>query len=373
MPTGMVVMHWDERIGVEVLGSYPEEAEIQEKTLMQVYSQHEFSGEPGMVSLTAGAINLASYYTGPETGVYVILILTAEEDGDAFEEGLVEISRQILQNLDPETLNKLLPSLFQRLSVYPTLNEEQRMAMLYNSDVKRMILNRLREESLLAKSEIAIWLKDQYEEGWVDLESILSSLIKNNIVKTASVQGLSSDIVFLTRDLMTLRIPPLQLVKDPADRHLPQSLVGDYKTEVRNFFKNYEVSERDNIKIIDEVLLDPAVYEAYSLLREAIVTRNDLEKLKKKGVDDVDRVLKILWGNKMIAVFKDSKGTEYYSLTSDFCIKKIYPKYNLDTIREQYRAKSKNPGALTTALDIMKDEYYEMLKAKKEKAKAEEA
>ena len=89
MPTGMLVMKWDERMGVNILATYPEETEIQERTLMQVYSQHEFTGEAGLVVLSAGAIHLASYYTGPETSVYVILLLTAEEDGDAYEEGLV--------------------------------------------------------------------------------------------------------------------------------------------------------------------------------------------------------------------------------------------------------------------------------------------
>ena len=366
-------MKWDERMGVNILATYPEETEIQERTLMQVYSQHEFTGEAGLVVLSAGAIHLASYYTGPETSVYVILLLTAEEDGDAYEEGLVEISRQILTTLDPEPLKKMLPSLFQRLSIYPTLNQEQRLAMLYNSTVKRMIMERLRSECLLPKSEITIWLKDQYQEGFVDLDSIMASLVKNGLVKISSVQGISSDIVFFNRDLMVMRVPPAELIKDPAGRHLPESLVGDYKTEVRNFFLNYEVSKEDNIKVIDEVLLDPAAYACIRLMRAAIVTRNELEKLRKKGVDNVDRVLKILWENKMISVFKDEKDTEYYALQSDFKILKIYPKYNVDTIRAQYRSRTKNPNSLVRALDLMKSEYYAMLEEQKSVSKAEEA
>jgi len=53
MPLGMLIMHWDERIGVEVLGAYPEEATIPEKSLMQIYSQHEFTGEVGMDTIQA--------------------------------------------------------------------------------------------------------------------------------------------------------------------------------------------------------------------------------------------------------------------------------------------------------------------------------
>ncbi len=370
MPMGMLIMHWDERVGINVLGAYPEEVEIQEKTLMQIYSQHEFSGDAGLVSLFAGASNLTSYYTGPETGVYIILILTSDEDGDVYEEGLVETSRQILTNIDSDTLKQLLPSLFQRLSVYPTLNEEQKYAMIYSSEVKRMILDRLREESVVPKSEIGIWLKDQYEEGFVDLDSIINSMVKNGFATITSVQGFSTEMVFLTLDLMVMRVPPINIIKDPTGRHLPESLKKDYMVEVTNFFENYLIAKEDNIQVIEEVILDPAVYETVKLLREAVVTRNDLEKLKKKGVDNVDRVLKALWQNKMIAVLKDMKGTEYYCLTSDFYIGTVYPKYNVNTIRDQYRLRSKNPQALIRALEIMKSQYYTYFESQKNEKKA---
>ncbi|WP_371805855.1 hypothetical protein [Candidatus Lokiarchaeum ossiferum] len=372
MPTGLVIMHWDERVGVEVLGAYPEEVVIQEKTLMQLYSQHEFTGEAGMVSLTAGAVNLASYYTGPESAVYVILILTAEEDGDVYEEGLAEITRQILMNLESDSLNSILPPLFQRLSVYPTLTEEQRYGMLLNSDVKRMLLNRLREETAISKSEISIWMKDQYREGFVDVENLLAGMVKLGLVKIASVKGLSSDLVFLTEDIMVLRTPPVELIKDPVDHHLPASLKDSYIKEVRNFFELYVPSEADNLAIIDKVLLDPACYEVIKLMREAMVTRNDLEKLRKKGVDDVDRVLKAMWETKMIAVFQDDKNNEYFCLTSDFFIERFYPRYNIDNIRQQYRTRSQNPNALLKALDMMKDEYYAQAKLKKAATKKKE-
>ncbi len=367
MPSGLVVMHWDERMGVEVIGAYPEEATVQEKTLMQLYSQHEFTGEAGLVSIAAGAVNLASYYTGPESAIYVILILSMEEDGDVYEEGLSDITRQILMNLESDSLNAILPPLFQRLSVYPTLKEEQRYGMFINSEIKRMILDRLREECVISKSEIVIWLKDQYKEGFVDIENILNAMVKLGIAKIASVKGMSSDLVFLSEDIMALRVPPAELIKDPVDRHLPESLVGEYTSEIRNYFKHYTPSVRDNIEIIEKVLLDPACYEVLKLMREAIVTRNDLEKLRKKGVDDVDRVLKSFWETKMVAVFKDDKGTEYFCLTCDFYIDKFYPRYLVDTIRNQYRSRAQNSKVLVKALELMKEEYFIYMKSNKAK------
>ncbi|TFH29967.1 MAG: hypothetical protein E4G98_02930 [Promethearchaeota archaeon] len=373
MPTGMVIMRWDERVGVEIVGAYPSEVTIQEKTLMQLYSQHEFTGEAGLVSITAGAINLASYYTGPESSVYLILLLTAEEDGDVYEEILAEVSRQIVTNLDTGSLTALLPPLFQRLSVFPTLTPEQRLCMDYNSEIKRLVLQSLREEAAVSKSEIAIWLKDQYREGFVDVENVLTGMVKGGLAKISSVKGLSSDMVFMGQALMMLRVPPKQLIMDPVDHHLPESLKSDYIREVRAFFETYKPSDTDNLQIIDQIMLDPQCYEVLKLLREAMVTRNDLEKLRKKGVEDLDVVLRKFWENKMVAVFQDDKNNEYYCLVSDFTIRKYFPKHQLDTIREQYRSKVQNTNVLVKALALMKEEYFSMEKSRKKSVVAENA
>lgn len=72
----------------------------------------------------------------------------------------------------------------------------------------------------------------------------------------------------------------------------------------------------------------------------------------------MDQVLKIMWENKMIAVFQDTNGNEYYCLTCDFKLEPIYPEYLVDTIRKQYREKSQNEQVLLMALDTLKDQYY---------------
>jgi len=95
------------------------------------------------------------------------------------------------------------------------------------------------------------------------------------------------------------------------------------------------------------------------------VTRNDLEKLRKKGVEDLDEVLKRLWETKMIAIFQDDKNNEYFCLICDFFIERYFPRFILDSVRNQYRDKIQNTGVLVKALDLMKEEYYALVKAKK--------
>ncbi|MFW9938255.1 MAG: hypothetical protein ACFFD5_11450 [Candidatus Thorarchaeota archaeon] len=366
MPVGLVVMRWDERVGTEILAKYPEEINVTDKTLMQVYSTHEYSGESGMISLMVGSLNIASYYTGPEKGYYILLLLNLDDDPDAYEGGLADTSRIILQNLDDDKYLAMVPSLFRRLSVYPTLNDEQRLAMTYQDEIKRMIINRLRDEGVVSKSELMVWLKDKYKQGFVDLDGVLIELIKREIIKEASVKGMPSELIFLTNDIMILRVPPVQLLKDPADRGLPVQLAEDYRTETKKYFQNYKPSEQDNLRIID-VIINPQVYETLRLLRTAIVTKNDLEKLKKKGVDDIDEVLRMLWESQMIQVFQDDRGNEYYALFTDLYIDLIFPKYLLNIIKAEYEKKSKADQVLVEYLNVLENTYMSLKSSAKSK------
>ncbi|MFX0023473.1 MAG: hypothetical protein ACFE9S_14200 [Candidatus Hermodarchaeota archaeon] len=364
MPIGLVVMRWNERVGTEIMNKYPDEMEITDKTLMQIYSTHEYSGESGLISLMIGSLNIASYYTGPENEYYVILLLNVDEDPDSYEEGLVDVSRVILQNLNDDAYFKMIPSLFQRLSVYPTLNTEQKLAFTYSDEVKRMIIDRLRVDGAVSKSEITIWLKDQYKQGFLNIDADIMELIKREIIKQVSVKGMPSELLFLIKDIVCMRVPPVKLVKDPLDRGLPSTLVDNYKIEVRKFFQNYHPTEADNLRVLD-VLTNPQVYETLRLLRTTIVTRNDLEKLKKRGVDDLDNALKMLWETQIIQIFRDENENEYYALLSDFYIDLIFPKYLMNVIKEKYEKKSKAEPVLIEYLTILEDNYVNMKSRKK--------
>ncbi len=357
MPIGLIMMRWDIKVSTEILAKYPEQLIISEETLMQIYAAHEYTGEPGMISLLVGPLNIASYYTGREKPLYIILLLNLDEDADAYEGGLSDISRVIFQNFEDNEYLKMIPFLFQRLSTYPHLNEEQSLGITYLDSVNRIIIDRLREEGVITKSELKIWLKDKYREGFFDVDAILMELIKKDIIKETSVKGMPSELIFLINDILMIRRPPIKLLKNPIERGLPEKFVEEYNVAVRNFFKNYRPSEKDNLKIVDEVIADPQVYEILKLLRISIVTKNVLEKLRKKGVEDIDEGLKKLWNNQMIHVFQDTKGIEYYALLADFHNSLFYPKYMLKMIVHQYEVKSKSSGVLIEYLNVLYDNY----------------
>ncbi|MFW9879221.1 MAG: hypothetical protein ACFFG0_39580, partial [Candidatus Thorarchaeota archaeon] len=304
-----------------------------------------------------GPLNIASYYTGREKPLYIILLLNLDEDADTYEGGLSDITRVIFQNYEDNAYLEMIPFLFQRLSTYPHLNEEQSLAITYLDGVNRLIINRLREEGVITKSELKIWLKDRYRDGFFDVDAILMELIKKDIIKEASVKGMPSELILLINDLFMIRKPPINLLKNSSERGLPEKFGEEYKVAVRKFFQKYRPSDDDNLKILDEVIADPQVYEILKLLRISIVTKNVLEKLRKKGVDDIDSGLKKLWDNQMIHVFQDTKGNEYYALLTDFYNSLIYPKYMVKTIIHQYGVKSKSTGVLIEYLNVLDDTY----------------
>jgi len=287
--------------------------------------------------------------------------LNLDDDPDVYEPGIADIARIILENIDDDSYLRLIPSLFQCLSVYPSLSEEEILLYHYQNGVKRTIINILREDGIISRSELMIWLKDKYTESFFDIESILMDLIKMEIIKVGSIKGLPSELIFFTNDLFTLRVPPTILLDDPLNRGLPSQFVKKYQEKVREFFQNYNPTEEDNIKIVN-LLINPQVYETLRLLRTAIVTRRDLEKLKKKGVYDINRVLKLLWDNKMIKVFNDKMNNEYYALLTDIYVDLIFPKYVLSAVKTAYEQRSRVKKVLFEYLQILEDAYFELKK-----------
>ncbi|MHA1933449.1 MAG: hypothetical protein ACW96X_12970, partial [Promethearchaeota archaeon] len=185
-PIGLVVMKWDERIGTEILAKYPEEALVSEKTLMQIYSTHEYSGDKGIITLSAGILNIISYYSGPETNYYLLLILNLDDDPDLYEGGMADTLRILIENIEDDTYKQLMPSLFRRLSLFPSLSDEEVLTHSYQDEIKHMIIDNLREICLISKSELVVWLKDKFVEGFIDLDATLAEMLKKEFIKQVS-------------------------------------------------------------------------------------------------------------------------------------------------------------------------------------------
>ncbi len=362
MPIGIIFMKWNELAGNEVLAKYPDDIDINNRTLMQVFNTHEYIGERGMISLMVGQTNIASYYTGPNSNYCILILLSLGEDPDDYEGGLADISQILLQNLEDQKYIELIPSLFQCLSAYPIFNYEQQLINIYQNEIKRYIINRLRDEGVLTKSQLTSWLKIRYSRGYGDIDLTLFQFVQKDIIQMISVKNERSVVLFLVKDLVMFRVPPFKLIKNPSNKGLPKDLESMYKNDCRIFFQTYKVSEEDNINIID-ILSNPEVYNIFNMLRESFLKKTDLKKLENKGIHNINDLIKMLLDNQVIKIYH-SEGNDYYALISDFLIDLVIPKYILNVIKSYNENKTKSSQVLIKYLNILEETYNTLERTK---------
>jgi len=358
MPVGLIVFSWNKRIGAEVFAKYPEEFQVSSDTLMRIFSTHAFEESGGFLSMIIGALNIASYYSGPEKGYYVSLFLSLEEDPDLYEDAVLDAANLILSNQDMEQVKPLIPSIYARIAFYPKLTDEQKTATALTDRAKQIILETLDEDGSSTKGELTSLLKDILKLEYIDINAALNSLIKLGLIKVSSVKGLPTEGVFLIGNVFVTRIPPVTAVRRLKQLDLPAEVENDYLTEIKNFFQQYKPSPSDNERILN-IIIDPDTYTVLNLLRLAPVTQQGLNKVKNQ-VKDLNLALKKLWDADLLRILKNKKGEEFYLLKSDIRVQKYFPEYIINTIRTNYNQKTKPSPVLTEHLKLLRDTYLSL-------------
>ncbi len=118
MPDGIILMKWDERSATEILFKYPHDKslEISNKTLLHLLNLHGFSKKPGLSTLTVNMINLITYYSGLESGLFVILVLNMLENPEEYEGRFKRVAQCILDKVDDENYKEVIPPLYNRIA-----------------------------------------------------------------------------------------------------------------------------------------------------------------------------------------------------------------------------------------------------------------
>ena len=372
MPRGMIVFTFDARVGTEIKTKYPSDLDITSDILMRIYSTHSFEESGGFLSMIIGSLNVASYFTGPETNHYISLVLTMDEDPDTFEDAIIDAAREIMANLPNDRYLDLVPNIYNRIKLYPTFEEEQKIAVAYADLTKRIILDRLVEDGSATKTDLLTWIKEKTGLEFIDIDAILNSLVKLGLIKISSVKGLPSESVFLTSDVFITRAPAVAIIKKSQNESSKNPMARDYLASVKSYFKNYTPNPEDE-KLISNIMADTDTYKILNLLRLSVVNRKGLEKLSKQ-IEDMDAALKKIWSAGLIQVLKDSQGEEFYYLKTDIRIEKFYPEYLVNKIRQAYEQKTIANPVLKEHLKHLRDMFIDLkgLEKLRKKEKKEE-
>ena len=116
MPYGLIFAKYDFRGGLEIKTKFPKDiSELSGTSLMQIVNLHGFTKEAGISSLKLDDINFITYYSGSDTGYFLILMLNLHEDPEDYEEVIEVVSRRILKNLEDNKYIKLIPTLYKQV------------------------------------------------------------------------------------------------------------------------------------------------------------------------------------------------------------------------------------------------------------------
>ncbi len=359
LPLGIIVVRWDNRLGAVLEAKYPPQLRVTEDQIMKIYTAHAMSiGEApaGFLSLKVGELNVASYYGGWDINYYVALLLEAEEDADSYEDGLAEVASYIFSKLEDEAYKEELEELFDKLTRFPSLTEEQKMALVLSDPLRISLFERLTEEGCSTLSDLEVWLKHKFELKSVEIHSLLSPLVKNGLVSLRWVEGLPSQCAFLVRDVFIARVPARAMIIKAKSGEWGPEASSEYLDEVKDFFRNYAVSPED-IENITKLLADPDTYDILVLLREQPYTIDEIAERLEKKKTDVSRIIKQLEDLSFVTLLKIG-GEKRYVLKTDAKIMTFFPEYMVDQIALQYNDQIKPPRMLLWHLKALRDSYF---------------
>ena len=363
----MIMVRWDDKLGVVIEGIYPKTLKVSEDHVLRIFTTHAMgSGEASFLTMSIENLFIASYYTGlPEEGksqFYVALFLDEKENGDAFEEPLLEITPLLIAHVKDKNFDKFLMKEFEDIQKLTEMTEEQRIAMIFR-DPRRVLVLQKMGLGAIARDDLKQWLSDQSGEEILDLEAILSPFFKTHMVEEFAVenmQGKKVKCVFLIKDAFSIRSPVEKFYKMAKDgggvKPEMKPVFEIYKENVEAFFKDFKFGDADS-KIIAEIASDPSHYNLITILRDNFIEMNQMPNIYQKDLNQITPYLNDLIRFNVIDEIKDKRGNTWIFLKTDIVFPTFFPEYIIDSIRRRWMEKDIVQNIAVKHLELLKSVY----------------
>ena len=326
----LLIVHWNKQTGPEPIIQYPPEKPFPPKDLfLKIWAKHELDKENTMIEFTPedsenSFISIIQQFEG-ET--YFILVYSQKnKKQNLIKESpdiLAIMSKNLVELINTNKITRAISEAYTTIKNYSKLDEEENLKNFFQDKLKNTILQILRN-GVISKSDLTNKLRHDYGFSTVNIDLILISFIRENLIVKKNVPG-SKECYFLTNDLSCTRIPPRSLPVDKNDA----ILLRKYKNSLENFYFNYDIiSDIENRTIIQTVLLDKDVFSLIKTLREGRVSVNDCLSI----LNNKQELLNELLEKKFIF---EAKGFVY--LFSDVRFIKFKPYFIIERLVERYK------------------------------------
>ncbi len=355
MPEGLAVLKWDDELGPVVASKTPKKLKVglDPTTSMRVYGiatlgETEESQKPGFNSLVFPDFKLAVYYGGLNMHLkglpsMVFLVLNPDEDPEVYKDALPEIATQIFMNADGDKYKKLVPNLYKQIERYTQMTSEQRQASIINDPVRRIIIKTLMKQGTIQSAELEELIFEEVGKK-IDVDIILGPLVKMGVIATGWVEGLSSEVIYLTRAMFVLRKTSLDTIKAAREEQLPADVAEKFLQSTQEYHRDYLERIRTDIfetiwseaEGLTKYILDFDIYDIIQVLRTGPIEKERLKTETNLEDAKLSKKLKILEKANIIMRIKDKEKRQHIMLKCNPEVITVYPEWLIQRTVDLY-------------------------------------
>jgi len=355
MPEGLAVLKWDDELGPVVTSKIPKKLQVglDPTTSMRVYGiatlgETEESQKPGFSSLAFNDFKLAVYYGGLNMHLkglpsMVFLVLSPDEDPDVYKDALPEIATQMFLNAEGDEYKKMVPKLYKQIARYTQMTAEQRQASILNDPVRRTIVQTLMRNGTVQSTELEQMIFEEVGKK-IDVDLVLRPLVKMGIIATGWVEGLSSEVIYLTRALFILRKIHHDTIRAVRKGSLPNEVAEQFLQSSRRYHRDYLARLRKDLfdtiwTEAEELAMHILDFEAYDVIQVLRTGPKEVEQLKIDVNMDEDKLRKQLTKLEkanIVMRINDEEGRQYLMLKCDTEVSTVYPEWLIQRTVDLY-------------------------------------
>lgn len=346
MPEGLAVLKWDDELGPVVTSKIPKKLQtgLDPTTSMRVYGiatlgETEESQKPGFSSLAFNDFKLAVYYGGLNMHLkglpsMVFLVLDPDEDPDVYKDALPEIATQIFLNAEDGKYKSMVSKLYKQIARYTQMSAEQRQASILSDPVRRAIVQTLTRNGSVQSTDLEQIIFEEVGKK-IDVDLVLRPLVKMGIIATGWVEGLSSEVIYLTRALFVLRTISQDTMRAVRKGKLPTEVAERFLQVSRKYHRDYIARLRKDLfetiwaeaEELAKILLDFEAYDLIRVLRKGPSQTELLEANLDISKSKLRTQLNSLEKSNILIRINDEEGREHVLLKCDPHVSTVYPEW----------------------------------------------
>jgi len=376
MPEGLAVLKWDDELGPVVTSKTPKRLKVglDPTTSMRVYGiatlgETEESQKPGFSSLAFDDFKLAVYYGGLNMHLkglpsMVFLVLHPEEDPDVYKDALPEIATQIFLNADNDEYVNMVPELYKQIARYTQMTAEQQQASILTDPVRKAVVQTLMRNGTVLATDLEQLIFEEVGKK-IDVDIVLRPLVKMGIIATGWVEGLSSEVIYLTRALFVLRSVPNDTIRAVREGDFPKGVTKNYLESAKEYHRDYIARLKNDLfktiwsdaGEIGKHFLDFDTYDLIQVLRSGPTDTKKLPEMIELSASKIKRKLSALEKADIVTRIEDGDKREFVILKCNPEIVTVYPEWLIKRTVDQYNSEAIESKQAMHYLEVLKQSH----------------